>query len=88
MYRRMTVCPFRTYRDLIGKPGTGVHRFKFKGTSLVDYVITLGIAFLVTYLTGLPLVLTTIGMLVLGIVAHMLFGVPTVSAQFLGLSCS
>ena len=84
----MTVCPFRTSRDLFGKPGTGVHRFKFKGTSLVDYVITLGIAFLVTYLTGVPLVLTTIGMLVLGIVAHMLFGVPTVSAHFLGLSCT
>jgi hypothetical protein len=84
----MTVCPFRTSRDLFGKPGTGVHRFKFKGTSLVDYVLTLGVAFLVTYLTGVPLVLTTIGMLVLGIVAHMLFGVPTVSAQFLGLSCT
>ena len=84
----MTVCPFRTYRDLFGAPGTGIHRFKFKGTSLVDYVITLGVAFLVTYLTEVPLVLTTIGVLVLGIIAHMLFGVPTVSAQFLGLSCT
>jgi hypothetical protein len=84
----MLLCPFTKYRDIFGTPGTGVPRFKFKGTSLVDYVLTIGAAFLVTYLTDVPLVLTTIGMLVLGIVAHMLFGVPTVSAQFLGLSCS
>jgi hypothetical protein len=83
----MTLCPFRTHRDIFGKPGTGVHRFKFKGTSLVDYVLTIGAAFIVTYITDIPLVLTTIGMLIAGIVAHMLFGVPTVSATFLGVSC-
>jgi hypothetical protein len=82
-----TRCPFRDFRDLFGKPGQGVHQYKFKGTSIVDYMIVIGVAFLVTYVTDIPLVLTTIGILLLGIVAHMLVGLPTQSIKFLGLTC-
>ena len=83
----MTSCPFKAYKDLFGKPGTGLHTYKFKGTSIFDYLLTILGAFLITYLTDIPLVLTTIGLLILGIIFHLLFGVPSQAVSYLGLQC-
>ena len=83
----MSTCPFSKFRDIFGKPGEGVHAIKFKGTSLVDYFLTIVLAFFITAVTGWPLVLTTIGALVEGIILHMLFGVNTQSVNALGLTC-
>ena len=46
----MTKCPFSKYRDIFGQPNTGVHALKFKGTSLVDYSLSIALAFLITAL--------------------------------------
>jgi len=81
-------CPFIAYRDIIGKPGEGIHAYKFKGTSIIDFIVTIAGAFLLTYLTDIPLVLTTIGLLILGIFLHILFGVPTHVVRFMKLGCS
>ena len=75
----MSTCPFSKFRDIFGKPGEGVH--------LVDYFLTIVLAFFITAVTGWPLVLTTIGALVAGIILHMLFGVNTQSVNALGLTC-
>ena len=83
----MTLCPFRQFRDIFGKQGKGIHQYRFKGTSVVDYLIVIAFAFFVTYVTDIPLVLTTIGLLVLGIVSHVVVGMPTQSVKFLGLAC-
>ena len=80
-------CPFKQFRDIFGKPGTGVHSYRILDTAVVDYVMTLAGAVLLTKVTKIPLVLTTILLLVLGIVFHVLFGVNTNSVKFLGLSC-
>ena len=83
----MNSCPLQSYRDLFGKPGTGIHAYKFKGTSIFDYLMTIAGAFLITYFTDIPLVLTTIGLLGLGIIFHMLSGVPSQAVTYLGLQC-
>jgi len=83
----MTLCPFKAYKDLFGKPGTGYHAYKFKGTSIFDYFIIIAIAFFITYLTDIPLVLTTIGLLVAGIIFHVLFAVPSRAVTYLGIGC-
>jgi hypothetical protein len=83
----MNSCPFKAYRDLFGKPGTGFHAYKFKGTSIFDYFVIIAGAFLVTYLTDIPLVLATIGLLVAGIIFHVLFAVPSRALTYLGLQC-
>jgi divalent metal cation (Fe/Co/Zn/Cd) transporter len=80
-------CPFSKFRNIFGVPGKGVHAIKFKGTSLFDYFLTIVLAFIVTAITGWPLVLTTIGALILGIILHALFGVNTEAVKSLGLSC-
>ena len=84
---KVNSCPFSKFRDIFGVPGQGVHALKFKGTSLVDYFLTIVLAFLITAATGWPLVLTTIGALILGIILHTLFGVNTETVKALGLSC-
>jgi hypothetical protein len=84
---KVNSCPFSKFRDIFGVPGQGVHALKFKGTSLVDYFLTIVLAFLITAATGWPLVLTTIGALVLGVLLHALFGVNTETVKALGLSC-
>ncbi len=80
-------CPFKLYRDLLGTPDKGVHKYKFLNTAIVDYVLTLIGACVTTYLTTVPLPLTTILWFIMGIVAHILFGVDTESLRFLGIKC-
>ncbi len=76
-------CP---YRDLFGKPGTGVHAYRFLDIAIFDYIATIFLSVVVTKLTGIPIVITTIAMFVLGIVLHALVGVNTNSVRFLGLA--
>ena len=91
----MTICPFyksknyfiSTFAKAFGEPGTGVHNIIFFNTAIVDYAISIVFAILVSILTKIPLVLTTIFVLILGLILHVLFGINTNSVKYLGLSC-
>lgn len=83
----MGYCPFSTYSDIFGKAGTGVHSFKILDTAMVDYILTILLAFFLAWITGIPLVVMTVIAFIVGIILHALFGVNTKSVQFLGLSC-
>jgi hypothetical protein len=84
----MNSCPFREFKDMFGRPGKGIHSYRIFDTAIVDYVLSLLGAMLITYLTSVPLVITTICILVLGIIFHILFGVDTAAVAFLGFKCS
>jgi len=71
------------YKDILGKAGTGLHKYKFRGTSLVDYFMSIVGAFIITYFTEIPLVITTIGILGIGILLHWLFQINTQVLQFI-----
>ena len=73
------------YRHAFGRPGEGAHRHRLVGTAAVDYGLSILLAVALTALTKVPLVLTTIAVLVVGLLAHYLFGVPTQALQYLGL---
>ena len=81
------MCIFSKYKNIFGEAGKGVHSYRFLNTALVDYIVTILLAILLTYLTDIPLVLTTIGLLVLGLILHYLFGVNTNSLKYLGITC-
>ncbi len=83
----MTLCPLVKFNKIFGSPGKGVHSFQIMNTAMVDYILTILGAFLMTYLTNIPLVLTTIGLFILGIIMHILFGIPTDAVKYLGLAC-
>ena len=74
----------KRYKDIFGKPNEGIHSYRFMGTAIVDYVDTILLTVIFTYLTNIPLVLSTIIVFVLGIVLHILFGVSTNSTKYLG----
>ena len=73
------------YKDIFGKPKQGAHQYRFLGTAGVDYIFTIIGAMIITYFSGIPLVLTTIVLFILGIVLHVLFGVPTNTTKYLGI---
>ena len=83
----MTKCPLSKFSSLLGEPGKGIHKIRLINTPILDYLITILAAMLLSYLTEIPLVLTTIFIFIFGILMHMLFGVKTSSLEYLGLSC-
>lgn len=83
----MSSCPFKKFKNIFGEAGKGVHQYRLLDVALVDYLLTLVLAVVVSKLTGLPLVLSTILMFILGIILHWLFGLQTSAVQFLGLKC-
>lgn len=80
-------CPLIKYNKIFGVAGKGLHSYQILNTAIVDYILTILGAFLLTYLTGVPVVLTTIILLILGIILHVLFGIPTEAVKYLGLLC-
>jgi hypothetical protein len=71
------------YKYLFGIPGQGIHKYRFLETPIVDYVGTIILAMILTKFTKIPLVLTTIGMFVLGILLHMVFCLRTGTEIFI-----
>tara|TARA_B100000941_G_scaffold233196_1_gene175723 strand:+ start:5142 stop:5390 length:249 start_codon:yes stop_codon:yes gene_type:complete len=74
---------FKEYKNILGKPGTGVHKLKFKGTSLFDYFLTIASAFVITYMSNIPLVWSTVILFIIGIVLHYLVGIKTMAIKVL-----
>ena len=72
---------FKEYKNILGKPGTGVHKLKFKGTSLFDYFLTIASAFFITYMSNIPLVWSTVILFIIGIVSHYLVGIRTMAIK-------
>jgi hypothetical protein len=83
----MTVCPFKKYSEIFGRVGEGVHNIRILDTPVVDFVLTLLLAMLITWLTKIPLVITTIVCFLLSIIIHILFGVNTTVVKWLGIKC-
>ena len=65
------------YRDVFGKPGTGVHGIRFANLPVADTALTLVAAGLTTHYFHVPTPLSTCGWLAAGIALHRLFGVRT-----------
>ena len=60
--------------------------FRILDVAMVDYVATIITAFLISYGTKVPVVLTTILSFVLAIIFHIIFGVNTTTIKYLGLA--
>ena len=80
-------CPLSKYKNVLGIPGKGAHKYQFLNTAIVDYILTIIIACFTTYLLDIPLVLTTISWFVMAIILHILFGVETSTLKYMGIKC-
>jgi len=81
-------CPFSKYSEIFGKQNEGVHSLRFLDVAAIDYFLSILGAIVISFFTKIPLVLTTIIVLVLGIILHMLFGINTSTVKYLGLNCN
>lgn len=81
------MCYFKQYSTILGIAGKGAHSYRILDAALVDYILTILLAFIIAYFTSIPFVLTTIVCFILGIISHWLFGVNTSTIKFLGLTC-
>lgn len=75
----------KEYKDILGKHKQGVHSYRILDVALTDYLMTIVGAFIISYYTDIPVVLTTIGLFTVGILLHIIFGVPTNTTRWLGL---
>ena len=65
------------YKDIIGKPGEGAHSFRFLGFSVVDVLVTLLAALLISWIFKISLFYTIIPLFFSGIIVHRMFCVNT-----------
>jgi hypothetical protein len=70
----MTLCK---YRDIFGKPNTGVHSYRFLGVAIVDVLSTIIGAFLLSWTFKWNVWYTLACLFLLGILLHKLFCVRT-----------
>lgn len=77
------------YKNIFGAPGTGIHKYRIFNVAIVDVVVTLLIAALITWIwykkspkknkkhVGWVLLGVSVGLFIIGVVAHRLFCVDT-----------
>lgn len=76
---------FCQYKDAAGIPGTGVHSYRFAGLAAVDLFLTVIAAVLVAKLRGYSIVKSFGVLMLLSVVFHWLFCVPTTITSAIGL---
>jgi hypothetical protein len=80
---------FSKFKDALGVAGQGFHEARLLSSAMYDYIGSILLALLLTLLyRQIPLVVSTILVLVLGEILHYLFGVQTQTMKFLGLTCN
>ena len=65
------------YKDIIGKPREGVRSIRFLGIAVVDSLVTLLAAFLISWIFKISLFYTIIPLFFSGIIIHRMFCVDT-----------
>jgi hypothetical protein len=64
-------------KHTFGEPGQGFHATRILGYALHDIVGTILVAWIVSYIAGIPLIYSIVGWFIAGEVLHWYFGVET-----------
>ena len=70
----MNLCNFR---DIFGKPNEGVHSVRFMGIAIIDFILTVLVALIVSYLFAQNFWRILVILILLGIILHRIFCVKT-----------
>ena len=71
------------YKDSLGVPGKGIHSYRVFNISVVDVVMTIIGAYILSLIFKTPFIYTLIALFVLGIILHRIFCVRTTLDKFL-----
>jgi hypothetical protein len=69
--------PLCKYKEIAGKPGEGLHKYRFLNIAVIDFLMTLLAAYLFAYYMNYPVIYVIIGFFTIGIIAHRIFCVRT-----------
>ena len=72
-------CPFK---NILGKPGEGIHKYRMFGMALIDWVATIIAAILISLKFEKPFLYVFIGLFILGELLHWAFCVDTPIIRF------
>ena len=65
------------YKNSLGIPKKGIHSYRLFGVAIVDVIMTIVAAFLISYFFKYSFITTLLTLFILGIVLHRLFCVRT-----------
>jgi len=65
------------YKNILGKPGKGIHSYRLFGVAIADVIMTLIGALIISYIFKYSFLYTSIFLFALGIILHKLFCVRT-----------
>ena len=68
---------FCQYKHIFGDPGEGVHRFRVLNIAVVDFILTVFLAYAISYYSGFSLYYVVPMTFLLGIILHRMFCVRT-----------
>ena len=69
-----SLCP---YKNALGIPGKGIHSYRIFNIAIMDVLMTVIGALVISYLSGWNFGWTLLGLFLLGIILHRLFCVRT-----------
>jgi hypothetical protein len=76
----MSLCK---YKDIFGAPNTGAHRYRIFNIAIVDVLVTLIGAYVISLYVSYTFTTVAIIVFIAGIIAHRLFCVRTTVDKFL-----
>ena len=76
----MSLC---NYKNIFGEPNKGVHSYRLFNIAIVDVILTIVVAFLISFFAKISFIKTCIVLFTLGIILHKLFCVDTTVHKFL-----
>jgi hypothetical protein len=65
------------YKNALGEPGKGIHSYRFFGIAIMDVILTIIGAYMISYFYSYNFIHTLIILFILGIILHRLFCVKT-----------
>jgi len=71
------MCIFKQFKDILGKPGQGLHSYRIFNIAIVDVLLTILLAFLISKYFVISIYKTVVVLFLIGIISHRLFCVRT-----------
>jgi len=65
------------YKNILGVPGQGPHSYRIFNIAIVDVILTIILAYIISYIYKISFVKTSIILFILGILLHRVFCVRT-----------
>ena len=65
------------YKNMFGDVNKGIHKYKLFGISIVDVLLTIGLAYIISIIFNWNYWYILLGLFILGIILHRLFCVNT-----------